>query len=117
MTDWKAEADRLIAERDAPDRRLQPSAVFEAVCQLHRVMPGEVLGRGRNEQLLDARATFVGVCREATTASLPDLGECLGRAHSTIVNSLRRWKMRGSDLREKDTKAVRAIVQHGRNQP
>ena len=100
MTDWKAKADALIAERDAEaakPRNLYTCAdlprIREIVASLVGVEVSDMIGSCRHSAAVRARTIHAGVSRVITTASLPDIAESLGRsAHSTVVHAVRRFE-------------------------
>jgi hypothetical protein len=50
----------------------------------------ELLSRSRVQRLAHPRAVAMTLCRELTDASLPRIGRCCGKDHTTIIHGLRR---------------------------
>lgn len=63
-----------------------------AVCGVFDLTETELIGQSREKKYTHARHVFVGLARQMTDCSLPEIGGALGgRDHTTIFNSERRF--------------------------
>jgi chromosomal replication initiator protein len=68
---------------------LSAEQVLTAVCEYYRVSAEDLKGRGRNKEVVTPRQMAMFLLREATGASLPQIGEALGgRDHTTVMYSV-----------------------------
>ena len=64
-----------------------------AVCGVFDLTETELIGQSREIKYTHARHGFVGLARQMTDCSLPEIGGALGgRDHTTILNSERRFE-------------------------
>jgi hypothetical protein len=83
-----------------------------AVCGVFDLTEAELIGQSREKKYTHARHVFVGLARGMTDYSMSDIGRYLGRDHTTIHNSERRFKHL-CDVNEhflRRVEKVRAIV-------
>lgn len=64
-------------------------ALIEDVAKLYRTVPTEVMGRGREARIANARHTVYWSLREAGL-SLPAIGRVMDRDHSTVLSGIRK---------------------------
>ncbi len=65
--------------------------VVNAVCDYYRISIDDLKGRGRNKEVVTPRQMAMYLMREATGASLPQIGEELGgRDHTTVMYSVEK---------------------------
>lgn len=64
-------------------------ALIENVAKLYRTIPEEVMGRGREGALPNARHTVYWCLRQAGL-SLPAIGRVMDRDHSTVLSGIRK---------------------------
>lgn len=89
-------------------RRLRVSDVLEATARCCQLSLSDLVGKSRNRDVVNARHLAIYIAREETDASLPEIGDALGRNHSTVLYSYNKIASQLEDdpeLREK----VRAI--------
>ena len=63
-----------------------------AVCGVFDLTEAELIGQSREQKYAHARHVFVGLARGMTDYSMSDIGRYLGRDHTTIHNSERRFQ-------------------------
>ena len=82
------------------------------VCGVFDLTEAQLIGQSREKKYAHARHVFVGLARQMTDYSMSDIGRYLGRDHTTIHNSERRFDhlcdVNAHFLRRVDE--VRAIV-------
>ena len=78
---------------DAQARRLHqsPDQIARALAGLLDVEFSAVRGKGRTRRLVQARIWIAGLVRDLTPASQTEIGQLLGRDHSTIHHTLGRY--------------------------
>ena len=63
-----------------------------AVCGVYDMKKDDLIGFKRDKRHAHARHVFVGLARSMTDYSMSDIGRYLGRDHTTIHNSERRFQ-------------------------
>jgi len=78
---------------DVQARRLHqsPDQIARAIASLLDVEFSAVRGKGRTRRLVQARIWIAGLVRDMTPASQTEIGQLLGRDHSTIHHTLGRY--------------------------
>ena len=78
---------------DVRARRLHqsPDQIARALANLLDVEFSAVRGKGRTRRLVQARIWIAGLVRDLTPASQTEIGQLLGRDHSTIHHTLGRY--------------------------
>ena len=78
---------------DVQTRRMQrsPDQIARALSEMLQVEFSAVRGKGRTRRLVQARIWIAGLVRELTPASQMEIGQLLGRDHSTIHHTLGRY--------------------------
>ena len=78
---------------DVRARRLHqsPDQIARALANLLDVEFSAVRGKGRTRRLVQARIWIAGLVRDLTPASQTEIGQVLGRDHSTIHHTLGRY--------------------------
>jgi len=78
---------RILREFRAPRRTQTVEAVLEATAAYHGLTVDDLIGPRRTKKIARARQQAMYLAREATEASLPQIGAALGgRDHSTIIH-------------------------------
>lgn len=98
-------------------RRPTPAAcspLLRRVCAAMEVTPQQLLHGGRGRAMSDVRHIAAWVCRQATGASYPVVGQALGGMHHTSVMHAVRRVDRTPRLRERAEKVI-ATIQGGRS--
>lgn len=70
-----------------------------AVCDEFDVTRAEFHGISRLRHILDARIAFVGIARQITSKSLPEIGRYRSKDHTTILSNERSCKKSGPKMR------------------
>jgi chromosomal replication initiator protein len=70
-------------------RRLDPSAVIDAVAAFFRTKPEVLASRSRRRDVLVPRQLAMYLCRRYTDAPLVEIGRALGRDHPAVSNAVR----------------------------
>ena len=69
------------------------SDIKAAVCGVFDLTEADLISHSREQKYAHARHIFVGLARDMTDCSLPEIGAALGgRDHTTILNSQRRFE-------------------------
>jgi chromosomal replication initiator protein len=64
---------------------LSPDEIVDEVARFYNLDPDLLRGRGRSKEVALSRQVAMFLAREETQASLPQIGEALGRDHTTIL--------------------------------
>jgi chromosomal replication initiator protein len=108
MTERILRQGREPRDMSTMKRRLRVSDVIEATARCCQLSLSDLVGKSRNRDVVNARHLAIYIAREETDASLPEIGDALGRNHSTVLYSYNKIASQLEDdpeLREK----VRAI--------
>jgi len=81
--------------------------VIFAVAQFYEIEPDDLTGRGRSREVSSARQVAMYLAYKHTNTSLQQIGEALGRNHSTVLYSCERI----DDLMQTDSQARRDVQQ------
>ncbi|MCG3140841.1 MAG: Chromosomal replication initiator protein DnaA [Anaerolineae bacterium] len=95
---------------------LSMDQVLTAVCEYYRVSVEEIKGRGRNKEVVTPRQMAMYLLREATGASLPQIGETLGgRDHTTVMYSVDKIaeEIEQDDQRRREMLAIKERLYNG----
>ncbi|MDL1896199.1 chromosomal replication initiator protein DnaA, partial [Anaerolineae bacterium CFX7] len=95
---------------------LSMDQVLTAVCEYYRVSVEEIKGRGRNKEVVTPRQMAMYLLREATGASLPQIGEELGgRDHTTVMYSVEKiaQEIEQDDQRRREMLAIKERLYNG----
>ncbi len=96
-------ASAALADLVARPSSLTVNEVLLTVAQYFNVSMDEMVGRGRNKELVRPRQIGMYLCREEMQATLPQIGEALGgRDHTTVmygVEKIAREVERDDNLR------------------
>jgi chromosomal replication initiator protein len=85
-------AQDLLGGLQARRLNQSPDQIGRALASLLQVEFSAVRGKGRTRRLVQARIWIAGLVRDLTTASQMEIGQLLGRDHSTIHHTLSRYK-------------------------
>ncbi len=78
---------RVLKEFRAPRRTQTVEAVLEAAAEFHNLSVDDLTGPRRTKKIVLARQQAMYLAREATEASLPQIGAALGgRDHTTVMH-------------------------------
>jgi chromosomal replication initiator protein len=79
-------ASAALADLVARPSSLTLNEVLMVVASFYNVSMDEMVGRGRNKELVKPRQVAMYLCREEMQATLPQIGEALGgRDHTTVM--------------------------------
>lgn len=95
---------------------LSTDQVLTAVCEYYRVSAEDLKGRGRNKEVVTPRQMAMYLLREATGASLPQIGEALGgRDHTTVMYSVDKIaeEIEQDDQRRREMLAIKERLYNG----
>lgn len=95
---------------------LSTDQVLNAVCEYYRVSAEDLKGRGRNKEVVTPRQMAMYLLREATGASLPQIGEVLGgRDHTTVMYSVEKiaQEIEQDDQRRREMLAIKERLYNG----
>jgi chromosomal replication initiator protein len=76
--------------RDHNHTSVELESVLEAVAAYYHISVSDLSGRKRTKVIAQARQLAMYIAREATTASLPQIGDAIGRDHSTVLHGCAR---------------------------
>ena len=87
-----------------------PTRVVRAVCALDGITCSDLLSQHRWPELIAARESITGCCRELVKASFPDIARAMGRrSHSATWDQYQRWLRRPAQ--ERRDLVVRVLAQ------
>ena len=79
--------------------RISIEEIQKLVARYFQIRPSDLRSSSRKRAIVRPRQIAMGLAREYTDMSLPDIGEAFGgRDHTTVINAVRRiQELRGSD--------------------
>jgi chromosomal replication initiator protein len=86
-------AERILARVHTPrdqtaiKRRLSLSDVLQVTAQYYQLSLSDLVSKSRQRDVVVARQMAIYLARQETNASLPEIGDALGRNHSTVLYS------------------------------
>lgn len=86
----KAQAVRQPSHPSQQRKGTDIKQVLAATATFHQLSLDDLLGKGRSKEVVRARQVAMYLAREETEASLPQIGEALGRNHSTILHGYKK---------------------------
>ncbi len=95
---------------------LSTEQVVSAVCEYYRISVEDLKGRGRNKEVVTPRQMAMYLLREATGASLPQIGDVLGgRDHTTVMYSVEKiaQEIEQDDQRRREMLAIKERLYNG----
>ncbi len=95
---------------------LSTAQVVSAVCEYYRISEEDLKGRGRNKEVVTPRQMAMYLLREATGASLPQIGDVLGgRDHTTVMYSVEKiaQEIEQDDQRRREMLAIKERLYNG----
>jgi chromosomal replication initiator protein len=95
---------------------LSTEQVLTAVCEYYRISAEDIKGRGRNKEVVTPRQMAMYLLREATGASLPQIGDVLGgRDHTTVMYSVEKiaQEIEQDDQRRREMLAIKERLYNG----
>lgn len=95
---------------------LSKEQVITAVCEYYRISQEDLKGRGRNKEVVTPRQMAMYLLREATGASLPQIGDTLGgRDHTTVMYSVEKiaQEIEQDDQRRREMLAIKERLYNG----
>lgn len=95
---------------------LSTEQVINAVCEYYRISVEDLKGRGRNKEVVTPRQMTMYLLREATGASLPQIGDILGgRDHTTVMYSVDKiaQEIEQDDQRRREMLAIKERLYNG----
>jgi chromosomal replication initiator protein len=99
---------RVVKEFRAPQRTHTVDTVLQVTAEFHGVEIEELTGPRRTRKIATARQQAMYLAREATEASLPQIGDALGgRDHTTVMHGYNKI----ADLIETDEEVRKEIRQ------
>jgi chromosomal replication initiator protein len=78
-------AEMALADILARPVTLTPDEIVEEVARYYNFNTDALRGRGRTKEIALSRQIAMYLAREETQASLPQIGEALGRDHTTVL--------------------------------
>jgi chromosomal replication initiator protein len=78
-------AELALADMLARPVTLTPQEILDEVAQYYNLEADLLRGRGRSKKVARSRQIAMYLAREETRASLPQIGQALGRDHTTIL--------------------------------
>lgn len=90
--------------------------VLNAVCEYYRISMEDLKGRGRNKEVVTPRQMAMYLLREATSTSLPQIGDVLGgRDHTTVMYSVEKitQEIEQDDQRRREMIAIKERLYNG----
>lgn len=89
--------------------------VLNAVAEYYRISLDDLKGRGRSREIVIPRQMAMYLLREATGTSLPQIGEALGRDHTTVMYSVDKiaQEIETDDQRRREVLAIKERLYGG----
>lgn len=78
-------AEMALADMLARPVKLTPKEIIDEVAQYYDLSSDTMCGRGRSKKVAHSRQIAMYLAREETQASLPQIGDILGRDHTTVL--------------------------------
>jgi chromosomal replication initiator protein len=78
-------AEMALADMSARPVTLTPQEIVAGVAQYYNLSADVLCGRGRSKEVARSRQIAMYLAREETQASLPQIGEVMGRDHTTVL--------------------------------
>ncbi len=73
--------------------------IQKLVAELHHIRPSDMRDKSRKKSITRPRQIAMYLCRELTSMSLPEIGQCFGgKDHTTVLHSIRKI----NELRSQD---------------
>lgn len=71
-----------------------PSAdtIIQEVARFYEMDASEITGKSQNKKITTARNVAIYIMRETAQMSMEEIGDKIGRHHSTVINSLKRMQ-------------------------
>ena len=80
---------RTILETPPTNRPRLGTEVIRRVAEMFKMEPSDIIGKDRHEIYIDARCAVALIMRERGL-SYPQIGRCMERDHSTVINLTRK---------------------------
>lgn len=84
------QAQAVLETLAPPQVALSPEETVKLVARHLGVDEGELLGRGRSKEVAMARQILMYLLRHVCDLSLPQIGELLGRDHTTVIYGIEK---------------------------
>ncbi|WP_119065339.1 chromosomal replication initiator protein DnaA [Aggregatilinea lenta] len=86
----KSQSVRQPASKSSQRKGTGLKQVLAAAASFHQLSMDDLLSKSRTKEVVRARQVAMYLAREETEASLPQIGEALGRNHSTILHGYKK---------------------------
>ena len=86
-------AERILRQKSGPrdqatiQRRLSVADILQTTAQFYQLNLSDLVGKSRHADITNVRHLAIYLAREETGASLAEIGNALGRNHSTVLYS------------------------------
>lgn len=89
-----------------PERRITIDAVVRAVAERYNLQPAQLKQKTNAHEIARPRQVAMYICKDLTSASLPEIGRHFGgKHHTTVLHSIRKVE----ELRQADPDLNRLI--------
>ena len=72
------------------EKAYAPDYIISKIADFYNVTPEEVVGKGKTRNVTDARQMAIYLIRKLTGLTLEQIGDVIGRDHSTVLHSIRK---------------------------
>ncbi len=72
------------------DRVVTPELVLEIVAQYYQMKEDELKSKNNSKPIVGPRQIAMYLCKQLTDCSLPDIGKCFRKHHSTVIHSINK---------------------------
>lgn len=112
-------AELALADMLARPVTLTPDEIVEEVARYYNLNVELLLGRGRSKEIARSRQIAMYLAREETQSSLPQIGESMGRDHTTVLYGYTKISQRieEDDSLRREILAIRERLYNTNGQP
>ncbi|MBU4689592.1 chromosomal replication initiator protein DnaA [Mycoplasma zalophidermidis] len=102
--------NRILSSMTLNKESVTPESVIEYVAKYYKVSKKEILGKGRQRDVVMARHIAIFIIREEMGLPLEKIGQLFGnRDHSTIINAIKKIERGCEEADQSYNRAISAI--------
>jgi chromosomal replication initiator protein len=72
------------------EKAYAPEFIIEKIADFYNISPEEISGKGKTRNVANARQMAIYLIRKLTGLTLEQIGDVIGRDHSTVLHSIRK---------------------------
>ena len=81
---------RITKEIIDSEKAYAPEFIIDKVADFYDISPEDVIGKGKTKDVANARQISTYLIRKLTGQTLEQIGEVMGRDHTTVLHSIRK---------------------------